>query len=152
MKKVIWFALFLTACGNQPPNVDPLVQQYIQDDTLQSTVIHEDESKAATIPVDKVAQIDSSLFERSIFRDLGCARDFWFDKKGPECCCEDVLTNYAEVIKTMSVKRIAALNVKDPIIKKCRLKMKNWGKRFDEITNPPEDPSKKVSADEDEGI
>ena len=152
MKKIIVFSLFLAACGNQQANIDPLVEQYIQDDTLQSTVINEQDSKTPSIPLEKVAQIDSTLFERSIFRDLGCARDFWFDRKGPDCCCEDVLTNYAEVIKTMSVKRIAALNVKDPIIKKCRLKVKNWGKRFDEITNPPEDPSKKVPADEDDGI
>ena len=139
MKKILYFALILTACGNQPGSVDPAVQQYITDDTLARTNVQEEVPIAKVTPVSDVARIDSLLFERSIFRDLGCARDFWFDRKGPECCCEDVLTNYAEVIKSMPIKRIAAINAKDPIIKKCRNKLKGWGGRFDDVTNPPED-------------
>jgi hypothetical protein len=139
MKRFLFFALLLSACHSDSGTVDASVTKYIKEDTLAIIPQTSSAVPAKAIAIEEGVRIDSTLFERSIFRDLGCARDFWMDRKGPECCCEAVLTNYAEVIKTMSAKRIAALNAKDPILKKCRLKVKNWGQRFDDITNPPSD-------------
>jgi hypothetical protein len=152
MKRIIYLFVILAACRGNEGKVAAEVEQYLKNqDSLPVTNVMEDVPETKAIKVTEVKMIDSTLFERSIFRDLGCARDFWFDRKGPECCCEDLLTNYTQVVATITdVKRIAAINAKDPIIKKCRSKVNGWSKRFDAVTNPPE--TEKVPPSEDEGL
>jgi hypothetical protein len=149
---LILLAIFMVGCENNP-TIDSSVIDYVDKiEELPPVTVQEEDQKAEKMSLDQVPSIDSMLFEKSIFREIGCSRDFFFGRKGPECCCEEVLTNYTGIFKNMPVQRLAALNAKDPLIKKCRNKMKGWGKRFDNVATPPETEDSKLPPSKDEGI
>lgn len=122
------------SCNNNEPSQE--VTAFIDDNSIPLTNVSEAGENGPKLEVVQVQIIDSVLFEKSLFKNIGCSRDFWFERKGPECCCEEVLSNYQATIKGLEKGAIAVINVKDPIIKKCRKKAKGWSRKFDDLTNP----------------
>lgn len=153
MKNIIYLGALLLfsicACGGS--ELPSEAQDFIEENELKATDVSNLEfEEPQKIQEHQVALMDSLLFEKSIFREVGCSRDFWFGRQGPDCCCEAILKKYAEIIQGLPPGKIATINAKDPILKKCRQSMKGWGKRFDLLTNPKFD--KELPPEKDPGI
>jgi hypothetical protein len=153
MKNFIYISvvLFFIFCACGGSELTSEAKEFIEVNEFEATDVSNLElEEAQKIQESQVKLLDSLLFEKSIFKDVGCSRDFWFGRQGPDCCCEAILQKYAQVIEPLRPGKIAIINAKDPVLKKCRQSMKGWGKRFDLLTNPKFDSE--VPPEDDPGI
>ena len=80
-------------------------------------------------------------WEASAYNKLGCCNEFYADEKKADCCCDEVLKNYAAWYKGKTSKEILHFKRKNQQLRKCS-GQKEFAKKLDLIEHPESEEQK----------